>query len=235
MKESKQMSGAEDDVKHVIRGLEAYRQSFEKDREFYLGLARGQQRPRMLWIGCSDSRVVPGQITGADPGELFVIRNIANIVPPAHSGDDSVGAAIEYCLVHLGVDDVVICGHTGCGGVKALGESLDPAREAHLKRWVEFARPAASYARATDLGAMVRANVLAQRDHLMTYDCVRAALDAGRLRVHCWLFDMEAGDILAHDDATGDWRSLSGGASPSAGGWLSRLLGSGEAAAQKAS
>lgn len=87
-----------------------------------------------MWIGCADSWVVPAQITSADPGELFEVRNIANVVPPADAPDDAVGAAIEYALNHLEIDDIVACGHTNCGGIGALLEPTPPGREAHLGR-----------------------------------------------------------------------------------------------------
>ncbi len=221
-----------DDIETIIAGHRRYRQTRLKDREFYESLASRQQRPRMLWIGCADSRVIPSQITGADPGALFVIRNIANIVPPAGSGDDSVGAAIEYCIVHLGVDDIVICGHTGCGGVKALGEEISEEREGHLKRWVEFAKPALERAGidefepARDALKAIQANVLVQRDHLLTYPSVRETFNSGSLRLHCWLFDMESGDLMAYDDESKDWGPLTSRAETQRRrSWLARMFG----------
>jgi len=228
------MASDDDDIEHIIAGHRRYRQTRKQDREFYESLASRQQRPRMLWIGCADSRVIPTQITGADPGALFVIRNIANIVPPAGSGDDSVGAAIEYCVIHLGVDDIVICGHSGCGGVKALGEEISEEREGHLKRWVEFARPALERAGiddfepARDALKAIQANVLVQRDHLLTYPSVRETFDSGGLRLHCWLFDMESGDLLAYDDESQDWGPLTSRAETQRRrSWLRRMFGAG--------
>lgn len=219
------MAGDDDDIQDMIAGHRRFKQSFERDRAFFLSLARGGQKPRLLWIGCSDSRVIPDQITRADPGELFVIRNIANVVPPAHSGDDSVGAAIEYCVERLGVDDIVICGHSGCGGIKALGQSLN-AKEPHLKRWVEFARPSLARLdeKGGDLLAAVKANVLGQRDNLLSYECVRERMERGAIKLHGWVFDMESGDILTYDDERQEWRSLA--EAEGRKGWFSRLLGS---------
>ena len=89
------------DIRDAVEGHERFKRQFDRDKAFYRSLASRKQKPRLLWIGCSDSRVVPAQITSADPGELFEIRNIANVVPPAHADDNSVGAAIEYALGHL--------------------------------------------------------------------------------------------------------------------------------------
>jgi len=94
--QEKDERGIDLDIKDAIEGHERFRQQFERDRAFYKSLAQKQQKPRLLWIGCADSCVVPAQITSADPGELFEIRNVANVVPPARAPDDAVGAAIEY-------------------------------------------------------------------------------------------------------------------------------------------
>ena len=210
----KDARGIDLDIKDAIEGHERFRQQFERDRAFFKSLAQKQQKPRLLWIGCADSRVVPAQITSADPGELFEIRNVANVVPPADAADDAVGAAIEYGIGHLGIDDIVVCGHTHCGGIKALLEPIPPDREAHLGRWVEFTRPAhqliaaARVAEADRLIATIKAHIQFQLDNLMTYDIVGAGVAAGRLNIHGWLYDMETGYLTAYDPTDGSWRGL---------------------------
>ncbi len=194
---------ADADVREALAGYRRFRRQFEEDKAFYSKLA-GRQEPRLLWIGCSDSRVVPDIITSADPGSLFVVRNIANIVPPAGSGEASVGAAVEYAILHLGIDDIVICGHTGCGGVEAMQEGV-PGEESHLHRWVGLASIPAGL---TPLDA-VKHNILAQRDNLLTYAPVRERVETRALNIHEWLYDMEHGELLAYDGETGGWRPLS--------------------------
>lgn len=207
-------SGPDPDIKDAVEGYQRFRQQYERDRAFFKGLATRKQKPRLLWIGCSDSRVVPAQITNADPGELFEIRNIANCVPPSDANDDSVGAAVEYALAHLGIDDIVVCGHTGCGGIKALLEPIPPDREAHLGRWVDYTRPAhrlMDAARVPDdirFLETVKAHVQFQLDNLLTYDIVRQGVVSGKVNVHGWLYDMEQGEILAYDPEGGVWRGL---------------------------
>jgi carbonic anhydrase len=210
----KNSRGLDLDIAGAVEGHLAFKRQFERDREFFKSLAQSKQKPRLLWIGCSDSRVVPAQITSADPGELFEIRNIANIVPPLSAGSTSVGAAIEYAVVHLGIDDIVVCGHTGCGGLAALRSPDAPAPGGHLGRWLEHTRPAHALIAAARLRPdlrpveTVKAHIHFQIDNLLTYPVVQAAMAAGRLGVHGWLYDMEKGDILAYDREQGDWRGL---------------------------
>ncbi len=205
------------DIRDAVEGHERFKRQFDRDKAFYRSLASRKQKPRLLWIGCSDSRVVPAQITSADPGELFEIRNIANVVPPAHADDDSVGAAIEYALGHLGVDDIIVCGHTGCGGIQAL---LDPSIDGHLGRWVSFTRPAhrlvaaARVPEAERLIETIKSHIQFQIDNLLTYDRVRQGVEAGKIGVHGWLYVMETGDLLAYDSESGEWQPLHRSAGP---------------------
>jgi carbonic anhydrase len=211
MRESTGRGGAEGNgnqpeqtaLKETVEGLRKFRQKFEADRTFYQRLAETQQ-PKFFWIGCSDSRVVPDLITSALPGKLFVVRNIANIVPPAGSPDASVGAALEFAILQLNVDDIVVCGHTGCGGVQAM-LAKDAVREPNLKRWIAYGRIGAA-ANPEDAS---KANILAQRDNLLTYAFIRERVEAGTLALHGWLYDMTKGDLLAYDEEADAWRSLS--------------------------
>ncbi|WP_334151382.1 carbonic anhydrase [Hyphomicrobium sp.] len=214
MTTSKDTSGVDLDIKDAIEGHERFRRAFEREEAFYKTLATEKQTPRLLWIGCCDSRVVPSQIMQADPGELFEVRNIANCVPPAWADDEAVGAAIEYALAHLGIDDIVVCGHTGCGGIAALAGPVSPGRDAHLARWVEYTRPAhrlVAAARVPDGErslATIRAHIQFQLDNLMTYESVARGVADGRIGIHGWLYDMEAGEIQAYDPKSGAWQGL---------------------------
>lgn len=202
------------DIADTIAGHAKFREQFARDKAFYQDLANSKQRPTLLWIGCSDSRVVPAQITGADPGVLFEIRNIANTVPPASADDDSVGAAIAYAVGHLGIDHIVVCGHTGCGGVKALSALEDGGLDPHLHRWVDYTRPAHALIKAAGvpeperLAETERAHVQFQLDNLMTYPTVSEGVLAGTLAIHGWMYDLATGDLLAYDPDTGTWPRL---------------------------
>ncbi len=199
----------------LLAGHRHFRERFEAERQVFVTLAKEGQQPKVLWIGCSDSRVIPEQITGAEPGELFVVRNVANVVPPFGMGEVSVGTAIEYAVLHLHVTHIVVCGHSECGGIKALETHVDLAREPHIARWIELARPARTQVEASGLPEearyleTIKANVLLQRGNLTTYDCVQEAVKAGRLALHAWLYDLYTGDLLAYDDASHEWTTLS--------------------------
>lgn len=214
MTTAKDANGIDFDIGAAIEGYGRFRSEFERDREFYAALATKKQQPRLLWIGCSDSRVVPSQILKAEPGQLFEVRNIANSVPPSWADDEAVGAAIEYALGHLGIDDIVVCGHTGCGGIQALAEPIPPDTEAHLGRWVEYTRQAHRLVAAARLAeedrslATVKAHIQFQLDNLMTYEIVAKGVGEGRIAIHGWLYVMEEGELRAYDPKSGTWRGL---------------------------
>ena len=126
----------------IMAGLGRFEEYYLENAELFERLATQGQSPQVLFIGCSDSRVVPELLTGAEPGDLFVTRNVANIVPPYGTGEMGVGAVVEYAVLHLRIKHIVILGHTDCGGIKALDVPPDWSREPHLARWIEHARPA---------------------------------------------------------------------------------------------
>ena len=198
----------------LISGHRRFREKFESDHEVFEKLAEEGQNPKVMWIGCADSRVVPELITGADPGELFDVRNIANVVPPAASGACATGAAVEYAVIHLKVRHIVVCGHTECGGIKALEGCPDADNEPHIASWLEFARPARN--RVLDAGVedtkqyleTIKANALMQCENLRTYPCVAQAETAGNLSIHAWLYDLHTGTISAYDESSASWNAV---------------------------
>ena len=198
----------------VVSGHRRFLRRFEAERELFEHLAEKGQAPKVLWIGCSDSRVIPEQITSADPGELFILRNIANIVPPAGTGASAAGAAVEYAILHLQVAHAVVCGHSDCGGIKALGADLSREREPHIVEWLEFApqpadsSPVGGAFDETRLNALIKANVLRQLGHLSTYRCVRNGIRAGTLALHGWFYDLHSGQVYVHDEDAGEWTAL---------------------------
>ena len=197
----------------LLAGHQQFKNYFSENKERMLELAR-KQEPQVFWIGCSDSRVIPEQILNTQPGDLYVTRNVANVVPPFGTVNDALGAVIEHAVTHLPIRDIVICGHTECGGIKALDRYMDMSREPHLARWIEFARPALAQVQASGIAEekhhleTIKANVLLQRKNLLTYDCVRDAVKVGKLNVHAWLYDVWTGDLLRYDDQSGQWRAL---------------------------
>lgn len=202
-------------IDKLLAGHRRFKKEFSSAPELFVRLAEAGQSPKVLWIGCSDSRVIPEQITGAEPGDLFVMRNVANVVPPAGIGP-AVGTAIEFAVMQLQVAHIVICGHTQCGGISALESQPDVIQEPHLARWLELARPALSQVKASGVPEesrhleTVKANVLIQRNNLTTYRCVREAMSVGTLTTHGWLYDLHRGDLLAYDDERHEWNVMLG-------------------------
>jgi carbonic anhydrase len=185
---------------------EARKRYFQAEATLMEKLTHGQ-RPLILYIGDADSRVMPSRVLGAEPGDVFVMRNIANIIPPADAGHPLVGAVLEYAVYHLQVEHIVVCGNTLCGGIQELGLPPD-AREPGLAAWLEYARPAQErvpeglkgFAR---LAATVEANVLLQVEHLRTYTCIQEAEAKAKLRIHPWVYDVRSGRVRTYDEIAG--------------------------------
>ncbi len=206
------------DVGHLIEGIRRFKTRFYDEAPGLMQqlVAKGQA-PATLMISCSDSRVDPAILSGALPGELFVVRNVANLVP-AYAPDDGLhgtGAALEYAVRDLGVDHIVVLGHAHCGGIKAMlatagGER--PPRE-FVGPWVEMALAASQLHLPDANGEQVmslehlkvvpylaeRASILGSLDNLMTYPWVRERVEAGTLQVHGWWFDLDSGDLWVTD------------------------------------
>lgn len=185
----------------------ARRAFFERYRARLVALAAQGQAPDTLFVGCNDSRIMPEAITGAGPGDLFVVRTVANIVPPAGVSERAVGATIEYAVGHLGVTHIVICGHTDCGGIKALDGGLSLGIDPYLALWLNHARPAQTIVDARSPRmlptarhlAIVEQNVRLQLQNLSSYETVRRAVEAASLTLHGWVYHLNTGRLSSWD------------------------------------
>ncbi|MEV6021994.1 carbonic anhydrase [Streptomyces sp. NPDC052036] len=178
--------------------------------EEFARLAEGQS-PQVLFITCSDSRVVPALITGARPGELFELRTAGNIVPPyASVHPTSEAATIEYAVEVLGVRDVVVCGHSHCGAVGALVRGDDLTAVPAVRDWLAHAAPEPRAADAEDpaVADAVQNHVLAQLLRLRSYPCVEQRLATGLLRLHGWYYEVHTGAVHEHRSATDTFEAL---------------------------
>lgn len=197
-------------MQKLISGIHRFQDDvFAARRDFFEGLVGGQ-RPQALFVGCSDSRMVPDLICQADPGDLFVVRNAGNIVAPYNPTAPSAEAAtIEYGLKGLGIPNIIVCGHTRCGAMQA---ALDPAATAAMpgvRQWLGHAAAAAEIVgtcyHQLDPDArwvvMAQENVLTQLEHLRTHPAVAAALAKGELKLHGWVYKIETGQVFAYDPA----------------------------------
>lgn len=194
-------------TKHLLSGHAHFRSEyFRGEAGFLRDLASKGQNPSALYVGCSDSRVIPELLTSSKPGELFVVRNIANLIPTLDHADASVGAAIEYAIAVLKVPHLIVCGHDGCGGVRASLDGIERVEHLpSLHEWLQGVLPAAKSAQALGLAGdallreAVEENVLNQMDNLITYPVVADALRQGQLSLHGWVYDLATGAVRVYD------------------------------------
>lgn len=179
---------------------------FPEQAELFEKLAR-EQRPRALFITCSDSRVHPNLITQTEPGDLFILRNPGNIVPPYHAGGDSESATIEYAVEVLDVVDIIVCGHSNCGAMSALLRKSDLAHLPAVVGWLHHAEVTrrileqnhAKLPEEAKVALAIEQNVLVQIDHLRTHPSVASRIAAGRLSLHAWVYDIASGDVSEYN------------------------------------
>lgn len=195
-------------MKRIIDGvLKFQREVYPSQKALFQQLSNAQ-RPQAMFIGCSDSRVVPELFTQQGPGDLFVVRNAGNIVPPYAIAPGGVSASIEYAVAVLGVPDIVICGHSGCGAMTAILRGSDQLEALpEVARWLHFADAARNVVTdhhgaeddETKLNSLVRENVLAQLNNLLTHPVVANAIKAKEVRLHGWVFDIPTASVLTYD------------------------------------
>lgn len=191
----------------VIHGHKKFKSSFLENKKLYLQLANQGQHPKVLWVGCSDSRVVPEFIVNADAGDLFVMRNIANIIPPSDAQDICTSSVLEYAVRELMVKHIVVCGHTGCGGITALVKEMP--NNSRVSEWLKYASKAKiknNNGDAPDILQTIKNNILLQAEHLLTFDFIRE--NSNHLEIHKWLYDMHTGEISYYEDKVRNWITL---------------------------
>lgn len=197
-------------MRKLLDGIVRFRREVRpKVRRRFARLALGQSPDAML-VACSDSRVAPNVFASTDPGDLFVTRNVGNIIPP-HGVDDGETAAVEFAVRVLGVDDVIVCGHSHCGAMGALAAGRSTAKTPGFKGWLKHAEDARAVLRRDpglgrglpEADRLSQANVLAQLAHLMTFPSVKEAVAAGRLTLHGWWFHLERAEVDAYEPELG--------------------------------
>ena len=197
-------------MKALLDRARTFRMRVDFDSVTYRKLAEGQY-PEALFITCSDSRVIPAMITGARPGEIFELRNAGNIVPPyGRPGACGEAATIEYALEVLGVQDIVVCGHSHCGAMGALKSGDDLSSLPGVDAWLRLARPELTSVLETapddpSLPEVSQGNVVNQLAAQRSYPVVRQRLDSGRLRLHGWYYEVDTGFVYELGDE-GDFR-----------------------------
>lgn len=199
-------------MEKLYKGIHEFRESyFVKEEDFFKGLSH-TQKPEVLFITCSDSRVDPTLVTQSRPGELFIVRNVGNIIPPydAIKDKNSVVAAIEFAVLVLKVKDIILCGHSNCGAMDALYlEDKELDNMPHLRDWLKISSPIKKMVGTIypDLSVESRKrkteeeNVLFQLRNIETYPFVIKALDDGVLHIHGWHYDIGSGEVCSYNPA----------------------------------
>lgn len=174
----------------------------------FQALAKDGQHPNILFIGCSDSRLVPYLLTGTGPGEVFMVRNVGAFVPPhdGSAGYHGTAAAIEFAVLKLNVERIIVCGHSHCGGIRALYEEATP-QATNLQAWLALGREAVLPVQLTAeaLRRTEQRSVVLQLERLMGYPMVRQRVEAGRLTLHGWHWVIEDGEVHVFDVRSGNF------------------------------
>lgn len=194
----------------LIPGIRAFRENvFPSHRTQFEGLASGQ-RPPTMFITCSDSRIVPEMLTQTGPGELFVLRNAGNMVPPSASAPSGEAATIEYAIQVLKVEDVIVCGHSHCGAIAGLLRPQSLQGLPAVEQWLTYAERVRRemederFVRDGDddlLTTAIKANVLVQLDHLRSHQVVADAEARGDVHLHGCFYRFETGEVTLFDDS----------------------------------
>jgi carbonic anhydrase len=198
-------------MNRLFKGYMKFREEdFQSHREMFKELGR-HQKPHTLFVGCSDSRLVPNLITQTHPGELFIIRNIANIVPPYRITEEYVAttSAVEYAVQELKVDSIVVCGHSNCGGCAAMNMTEEQlAHIPHVRKWLAVSKEVKGRVDRLMQGDSAeerewlteQVNVLVQMRNLLTYPYIRSRYEAGELNIYGWYYIIETSEIYNFND-----------------------------------
>ena len=207
-------------LKEFEKGHESFQKiKFKKSQERFKKLVEEGQNPKALFIGCSDSRVMPAMITGSKAGDLFIVRNIGNFVAPFKPDADfhATASAIEYAVSVLGITDIIVCGHSDCGAISALYKEITPTPEnVHTIKWLELgasakriAQMACAHETKEDLLRYTeKLSVVFQLENLLTYPAVRQGVENETIFLHGWHYDIQNGHIEYYDDENFEFKAL---------------------------
>jgi carbonic anhydrase len=203
-------------MQKLVDGVHNFRREiFGPQRELFERLCEGQD-PLALFITCSDSRINPNLLTQTDPGELLILRNAGNIIPPIDAGSGGEAATIELAVNAVGVSDIIVCGHSHCAAMQGLLQPEQLEAMPLLRSWLKHADQTRRIMRSRYchleggalLTATVEENVLVQLDHLRTHPSVAAALARRKLTLHGWVYKLDTGEVFAFDPEIGQFQLL---------------------------
>lgn len=190
----------------LIEGVQEFQAEVFQERQALFQRLKSGQNPDALFITCSDSRVNPNLITQTDPGQLFIIRNAGNIIPPHGAANGGEGATVEYAVLALGIRDIIVCGHSHCGAMHGLTHPEELSEMPAVTRWLRHAEATRLVVRhkyphldGEELQTQTaRENVLIQIENLQTHPTVAARLSMGELKLHGWMYHFETGEVSAY-------------------------------------
>ena len=209
------------DIDKLISGFQRFRKRYYLEApELYKQLIKNGQSPKVLVIACCDSRVHPAQVMDTDPGDIFVVRNVANVVPPCEDDGKSHGtsAAIEYAVKYLGVRHIIVLGHGQCGGIRSLMEGKHRDHDlGFIDYWMDIVAPARDRALKeqpdatfeVQCRACEQANIDISLNNLMTFSWIRELLEEKQLFVHGWYFDIQQGELFVKAGSSGAYKPVS--------------------------
>lgn len=206
-------------MERLYKGIHKFQSSFfKKEEEFFRRISK-EQEPKVLFITCADSRVDPNLVTQSRPGELFIVRNVGNIIPPydAIKDKNSVAAALEFAVLVLKVADIIVCGHSNCGAMKLLfQDEKGPVNMPHLMEWVSMSSPVREHVEKHYAGVTPdfrdriteKENVLEQLKNIETYPFISQALEQNAVYLHGWYYDIGTGEILSYNPDTDKFEKI---------------------------
>ena len=209
-------------IADLINGYEKFKDTkFKKYENKFLDLVKNGQHPKVLFIACSDSRINPALITDAEPGELFVLRNIGNFVPPFSPDNDyhATAAGIEYATSILEVTDIIVCGHSHCGAIETMYTKITDINLVHVKKWLELGLGAKNYVsqklsydvtHEERLELTEKISVLFQLKNLLTYPDVERRVNEGELFLRAWYYRLDTGELEYFNTESGEYELTSG-------------------------
>ena len=210
----------DNNIKTLINGHSDFQSvKFNENKKRFKHLVEEGQNPKALFIGCSDSRVMPAMITSSRPGDLFIARNIGNFVAPFNPDQDyhATASVIEYAVSVLEVSDIIVCGHSECGAIAALFKEIEPSDEnLHTIKWLELGENAKRSALLSHKGKSheeildytEHVSVIFQLKNLLTYPAVKRRVESGKLFLHGWHYDLKNGKIEYYDEESYEFKEL---------------------------
>lgn len=203
----------------IIEGISKFQSEvYPQHKTRFAELAEGQA-PRALFITCSDSRIDPNLLTQTLPGELFICRNAGNIVPPHSNETGGMTASIEYAISVLNIDNIIICGHSNCGAMKAAMNTEGLKDLPHVKTWLDHCRAAVKSVENhhncghgnlddSNLDEITKQNIILQMNHIKTHPAVFGKHSSGELKIHGWVYDIKSGNVESYDEKTNEFVKL---------------------------